>query len=208
MCAAALHSWLDRRSPMSSFRQSPDSPGSEPLGIAVISPDDRRRNLAIKALDGFPQGRIREFISYPPDIESVTRVLKQSFDVVVIDLDSDPEYTLGLVQSLCADGATNVIVYSERKDSQLMLRCLRAGAREFLHSPITPGEMSEALARAQSRRHETLVAEVVEAEAEADQSQFEGKLFVFQSAKGGSGVTTLACSFAVSLVESSIRRPS
>jgi pilus assembly protein CpaE len=151
-------------------------------------------------LDGFPNGRIREFISYPPDVESVTRMLKQSFDVVVIDLDSDPEYTLGLVESICADGATNVIVYSERVDSNIMLRCLRAGAREFLHTPITPTAMTEALVRAWSRRQDAPVPEIVE---EAPQPVTDGKLFVFESAKGGSGVTTLACSFAVSLAESS-----
>ena len=185
---------------MSTSRQVPDSLGSEPLSIAVISPDDRRRNLAIRALDGFPNGRIREFISYPPDVESVTRMLKQSFDVVVIDLDSDPEYTLGLVESICSDGATNVIVYSERVDSNIMLRCLRAGAREFLHTPITPTAMTEALVRAWSRRQDAPVPEIVE---EAPQEVVDGKLFVFQSAKGGSGVTTLACSFAVSLAETS-----
>ena len=99
---------------MASTRQITEPLGTEPLGIAVISPDDYRRSLAIRALDGFPQGRIREFISYPPDVDSVTRVLKESFDVVIIDLDSDPEYTLNLVEKICADGATNVIVYSQR----------------------------------------------------------------------------------------------
>ncbi len=199
---SALHSGGDRLIPMSSSRQVPDSLGSEPLSIAVISPDDRRRNLAIRALDGFPNGRIREFISYPPDVESVTRMLKQSFDVVVIDLDSDPEYTLGLVESICSDGATNVIVYSERVDSNIMLRCLRAGAREFLHTPITPAAMTEALVRAWSRRQDTPAPEIVE---EAPQPVSDGKLFVFQSAKGGSGVTIAGAwqSFAVSLAEAS-----
>jgi len=120
---------------MASTRQTTEPLGTEPLGIAVISPDDYRRSLAIRALDGFPHGRIREFISYPPDVDSVTRVLKESFDVVIIDLDSDPEYTLNLVEKICADGATNIIVYSERVDSGLMLRCLRAGARSFSTRP-------------------------------------------------------------------------
>src|ERR1039458_4077687 len=99
---------------MSTSGQSSDSIGAEPLSIAVISPDDRRRSAATRALEKFPNGRIREFISYPPDIGSVTRVLKKSFDVVIIDLDSDPEYTIELVETICADGATNVIVYSEK----------------------------------------------------------------------------------------------
>jgi len=189
---------------MSAFGQNPGPLGSDPLSIAVISPDDHRRNVAIRALDKFPNGRIREFISYPPDIEAVTRMLKKSFDVVIIDLDSDPEYTLDLVENISAEGGTNVIVYSETVDPGLMVRCLRAGAREFLHTPITPSAMSEALVRAWARRLEAQPEQVVEEEVvplEAD-----GKLFVFLSAKGGSGVTTLATSFAVSLAETSGQR--
>jgi pilus assembly protein CpaE len=132
---------------MSSSSQNPGSLGSEPLTIAVISPDDVRRNAAIQALDKIPNGQIREFISYPPDIDAVTRMLKQSFDVVVIDLDSDPEYTLRLVENISADGSTNIIVYSEQVNAGLMVRCLRAGAREYLHTPITPNAMADALAR-------------------------------------------------------------
>jgi len=189
---------------MASTRQTTEPLGTEPLGIAVISPDDYRRSLAIRALDGFPHGRIREFISYPPDVDSVTRVLKESFDVVIIDLDSDPEYTLNLVEKICADGATNIIVYSERVDSGLMLRCLRAGAREFLHTPITPVAMTDALARAWARRAEPQHQAVIEEEIVEEQT--DGRLFVFLSAKGGSGVTTLACSYALALAEQSNKR--
>jgi pilus assembly protein CpaE len=188
---------------MAASDKIPESGGAEPLSIAVISPDDVRRNLAIKSLDGFPNGRIREFISYPPDIDSVTRMLKKSFDVVIIDLDSDPEYTLALVENICADGATNVIVYSERVDPGLMVRCLRAGAREYLHTPITPSAMTEALVRVWSRRLEASPEAVQEPEV---RQLTDGKLLVFLSAKGGSGVTTLATSFALSLAEQSRKR--
>jgi pilus assembly protein CpaE len=181
----------------------PNSSGAEPLSIAVISPDDRRRATAIAALDKFPGGRIREFISYPPDIDSVTRMLKKSFDVVIIDLDSDPEYTLALVESISTDAITSVIVYSEKVDPGLMVRCLRAGAREYLHTPITPAAMTEALVRAWSRR---LEAPPLVVEEEHQKQESDGKLLVFLSAKGGSGVTTLATSFAVSLAEQSGQR--
>jgi pilus assembly protein CpaE len=188
---------------MSTSGKIPDSLGAEPLSIAVISPDDARRNAAILALDKFPNGRIREFISYPPDIESVTRMLKKSFDVVIIDLDSDPEYTLELVENICDDGSTNVIVFSEKVDPALMVRCLRAGAREYLHTPITPTAMTEALVRAWSRRLDA--APEVVAQPEVRQLA-DGKLLVFLGAKGGSGVTTLATSYAVSLAELSRKR--
>ena len=189
---------------MSSSSQNPGSLGSEPLTIAVISPDDVRRNAAIQALDKIPNGQIREFISYPPDIDAVTRMLKQSFDVVVIDLDSDPEYTLRLVENISADGSTNIIVYSEQVNAGLMVRCLRAGAREYLHTQITPNAMADALARVWSRRAEVSAPEVEE--EELPQQEANGKLYVFQSAKGGAGVTMLACNFAVSLAEQSRKR--
>jgi pilus assembly protein CpaE len=187
---------------MSESENITETPGAEPLSIAIISPDDRRRNAVIGALDKFPNGRIREFISYPPDVEAVTRTLKQSFDVVIIDLDSDPEYTLRLVESICSDGTTNVIVFSEQVDAGLMLRCLRAGAREYLNMPITNAILIEALVRVWSRRLETPVI----VEEEAPHEEVDGKLFVFMSAKGGSGVTTLATNFAVSLAEQSRQR--
>jgi pilus assembly protein CpaE len=164
----------------------------------VISPDDGRRRAAISALDKFPNGKIREFISYPPDVESITRMLKKGFDVVIFDLDSNPEYTIGLIEKICDDGSGNVIVYSETVDPGLMVRCLRAGAREFLHTPLTPTAMTEALERVQTRR---LNMPMQETEDDIQEKDAKGKLFVFQSAKGGSGVTTLAINFAVSLAE-------
>lgn len=197
-----LHSNGDYRLHMSSFEQNPAPFGSEPLSIAVISPDDARRSVAVRALDKSPHGRISEFISYPPDIDSVTRVLTESFDVVIIDLDSDPEYTLRLVENISTDSSTNIIVYSEKVEPGLMVRCLRAGAREYLQMPITPSAMTEALERAWGRRVEV----VPQDEEEVEQQTVEGRLFVFQSAKGGSGVTTLACNFAVSLAERSQKR--
>lgn len=173
------------------------------MSVAVISPDDARRSAVIRALDGFPNGQIREFISYPSDIDAVARVLKQNFDVVIIDLDSDPEYTLKLVETISADGLTNIIVFSEQVDAALMVRCLRAGAREYLHAPITPNAMADAMERVWSRRAE-VAPPVVEEEVLPQEAS--GKLYVFQSAKGGSGVTTMACNFAVSLAELSRKR--
>jgi len=112
-----------------------DSPASEPLSIAVISPNDPRRNAALSALEKFPNGRVWEFMSYPPDVEVVAKTLKQRFDVVVIDLDSDPEYALELIEKVSVGGSTNVIVFSGVPNPDLMVRCMRAGARV---SPLAP----------------------------------------------------------------------
>jgi len=165
------------------------------MTVAVISPNEERREEAINALGECPGVQIREFISYPPGIENVSRMLGNNFGVVIIDLDSDPEYAVDLVRSICAYGHATVVVYSSQADPDLLIRCMRAGSREYLTTPFEPGEMADALVRASALR--TVVAAP---------KKVGGKLLVFLSAKGGSGVTTLACNYAVSLAQESKKK--
>ena len=172
--------------------QYPSSFGDESLSIALIGPDDERRNAAGMVLVGCNGGEIREFASYPPSLDDVPRLLDQNYDVIIIDLDSDQEYALELVESLCASGNATVMVYSAKTDSDLLVRCMRAGAREFLTIPFSHATMAEALVRAAARRP-----------ASRPQRKAGGKVLVFLGAKGGSGVTTLACNYAVALAHES-----
>ena len=162
------------------------------LSIAVICPDKQRRNDATIALGECQNGSIREFISYPPNLQDVSRTLGNNFDVILVDLDSDPEYALDLVESISTRGLATVMVYSEQKDPDLLLKCMRVGAREFLTLPIDLDTMSVALGRASTLRMELRPSK-----------KASGKLLVFLSAKGGSGATTLACNYAVSLAQES-----
>jgi pilus assembly protein CpaE len=165
------------------------------LSVAVISPDSRRRNAATDALAQCQSGPIREFTSYPPNLNDVPQMLTRDFDVVIVDLDTDPEYALNLVKSICANGLTTVIVYSNQSDPDLLLRSMRAGAREFLTLPFDRDTMAEALGRASSLRSAVRHA-----------PRTDGELLVFLSAKGGSGVTTLACNSAVALAQDTGRK--
>ena len=167
-------------------------PGAGILSVAVISPDKQRRNAATIALGECQTGHVQEFDSYPANLDYASQTLNRDFDAVMVDLDSDPEYAFDLVKSICTHGLAIVMVYSAKVDPDLLLRSMRAGAREFLTLPFDPGIMAEALVRASTLR----VA--VRTPKKAD-----GRLLVFLSAKGGSGVTTLACNFAVSLAEES-----
>jgi pilus assembly protein CpaE len=170
----------------------PPALNSGSMSVAVISPNMHRRNAAICALNECTSDPIREFTSYPPNLNDVPRTLNRDFEVVVVDLDSDPEYALDLVKSICINGLATVIVYSAETDPELLLRCMRAGAREFLTMPFAPGTMADALLRTSALRS-----------AVRPKKKTNGKLLVFLSAKGGSGVTTLACNFAVSLAQDS-----
>jgi pilus assembly protein CpaE len=168
----------------------PESIGAEPLAIAVIGPNDQRRAAAMSALAGSGGNDVREISSYPPSLDGVAKVLEQQYDVIIIDLDSDPEYALELVESVCAGGVPTVMVYSEKSDADLLVRCMRAGAREFLTVPFEPHNMAEALVRASARRPVSKSAR-----------KASGRLLTFIGAKGGSGATTLACNFAVALAQ-------
>ena len=170
----------------------PDSFGGDPLLIALIGPDEQRRKEAAAALALCQGANVREFPAYPPGLDDVPRLLEQRHDIVIIDLDSNPEYALELVESICANGAATVMVFSSKADSELLVRCMRAGAREFLTPPFSHSTMAEALVRASARRSVTRLPR-----------KTGGRLLVFLGAKGGAGVTTLACNFAVSLAQES-----
>ncbi|MGD0294909.1 MAG: AAA family ATPase [Terracidiphilus sp.] len=181
---------------MSTAIQIPDSLMSTgDLSIAVISPDEHRRNAATSALGECHNGPIREYITYPPNLHEVSRTLGNTFDIIFVDLDSNPEYALELVESICTHGLATAIVYSAQADPDLLVRCMRAGAREYLMQPFDKGEMAEALVRASALRSAVHPAK-----------KTHGRLLVFLSAKGGSGATTLACNYAVSLAQESQQR--
>jgi pilus assembly protein CpaE len=84
------------------------------------------------------------------------------------------------------------MVFSSKADPDLLVRCMRAGAREFLTPPFPHNTMAEALVRAQSRRSVVRLPR-----------KTGGRLLVFLGAKGGAGVTTIACNFAVGLAQES-----
>jgi len=175
-----------------SSSDSMSSAGSDVLSIALIGPDEGRRKEAATALLLCDGTEVREYSAYPGSIDEVPRLLEQRNDVIIIDLDSDPKFALELVESICANGSATVMVYSSKPDPDLLVRCMRAGAREFLTPPFAHATMAEALVRAQSRRT------VVRAPRKTG-----GRLLVFLGAKGGAGVTTLACNFAVALAQES-----
>jgi len=171
--------------------QDPDALGANVLTIALIGPDQQRRGAVAIALAGLQAGLTREFSSYP-DLDEVPKLMEDNYDVMIVDLDSNPEYALDLIETICSAGTPTVMVYSGQTDSELLVRCMRAGAREFLTQPFSAGTIAEAMVRASVRRP---AAKTVKKTA--------GRLFVFLGAKGGSGVTTLACNFAVSMAAES-----
>lgn len=176
---------------MSAFTQNTDTLGANLLTVALIGPEEsRRRDLAV-AISG-PQATVsKEFREYP-SLDDVPQLVEAGYNVIIIELDSNPEQALDLVEHIVSRSSITVMVYSSRADSELLVRCMRAGAREFLTPPFTQGAVVEALVRASVRRPAT-----------RSTNKALGRLLVFTGAKGGSGVTTIATNFAVALANES-----
>lgn len=169
-----------------------ESSGTEVLSVAIIGPDEKRRIEVAAALGGFPGAAITEFSSFPTDLDDLPRTLKQHFDVIFVDLDSDPDRAFDVVEAICAFGNTSVMVYSAQADLKLAIRFMRAGAREFLTLPVSRADIAGALARA-----------AVRGSGERPARKTAKKLFVFLGAKGGCGVTTISANFAIALAQES-----
>ena len=132
------------------------------LSIALIGPHQKRRWEVANALSETHRASVREFDSYPPDVEHMERLFA-AFEVVVLDGDSDPAIALHMVEAMrSVDGATTM-VYSENADRNVAAQFLRGGAREYLLLPLEADAMSDALNRATTMRPKLVPVEENEA---------------------------------------------
>ena len=175
---------------MSILMRDTDLIGRNTLSVVVIGPQWK---AIATTLAGLQATIARQFDGYP-DIDALMPVLESDCDVAVVDLSGDPERALDLIENMCAgESGVTVMAYSNKTDADLLVRCMRAGAREFLNEPVKAETMAEALVRASARRQEVL-----------RQKRPAGVVSVFLAAKGGSGVTTLASNFAVALAAENV----
>ena len=206
---------------MPALLQILDVPAAGVLSIALIGPNEQHRKSMAGALSWCQIGMesrgpqlleasdsaeghgvrrhhhsgvaIREFASYPPaDIDDIPKALGLDYDLIIIELDTDPALALNMVKCICALGLATVMVYSANPDLEMAIGSMRAGAREFLKLPLATSDMADALARVAARP-----AAPRQAKSAAKKS------FIFLGAKGGCGVTTLASNFAVCLAQES-----
>ena len=156
------------------------------LRVILVGPNEERRKAVRASLSEQPAVVVAELRDY-----SAVRQLKpgaDDWDVALLDLDSETDLCLAVAQNIAGKNpVSTVMVYSASDDPELLMRCMWAGAREFIKVPIAARSLTEALVRAGARL------------AEREGVRRAGKLLVFLGAKGGAGVTTVAANFALSL---------
>jgi pilus assembly protein CpaE len=109
-------------------------------------------------------------------------------DVLLLDLQQVQESledTIKQVKSVASN--PKVIVIHKEAEPNTILRCLRAGADEFIYPPLE-GDLRTALERISSERLKQRAG-----------TRPRGKVLGFLSAKGGCGATSAACHIGVEL---------
>jgi protein TonB len=149
------------------------------MSIALIGPHTGRRSVVAKAVSSSDDRIVREFAVYPDKNTDLPRLLDQNFDVVMIDLDSDQNIALQLVQEIASTGRANVIVYSSRNDPTLSMISMHAGATDFLPIPADPSEEADSFPSpersAQARPVEVLPIERPDTSRILDSNSFKGE---------------------------------
>ncbi|MGA9668024.1 MAG: AAA family ATPase [Terracidiphilus sp.] len=179
----------------SKYPDSPDFLDVGTLSIALIGPNASLRKAVARSLsDCHAGGEVREYSSYPPSLDDVPRLLEAEYNVIIIDMESDRDYALELVEAVCANGIATVMVYTAHEDPELILQCMRSGVRDILTQPFTQSTVAAALIRAAARR------------PAVPAKKLAGRMLVFLGSKGGAGVTTIATNFAVALAQEPSQR--
>jgi protein TonB len=124
------------RAEMSTNLQSSqaESNASKGMSIALIGPNDAHRQIVARALASSEGRKVHEFIDYPKHLTDLPGMVEQGFDVVLVDVDTDESYALQIIEKLAEIGQP-VMAYSARTDQELLMSCMRAGARDFLPLP-------------------------------------------------------------------------
>ncbi len=105
--------------------------------------------------------------------------------LVFLDVISDRDQAIHLINEIAKLGSSvQVVALLPANDSDLILRCLRAGAVDFLLHPFTADQMVGALAK------------LARALPTGPPGKEPAKIFSVMPAKGGCGATTVACNLA------------
>jgi len=153
--------------------------------IAICDPVDASRDELKKLLLGIESVCLEADCSRFEFFADV--VAKTAPDVAVIAIDANPERAIELIAAIKREQSEcETIVISGSKDGQLILRAVRAGAREFVDAPVDVQELVSALMR-------------VSQSSPAGSRAKSGSIIAVAGASGGVGSTSIAVNLACAI---------
>lgn len=144
---------------------------------AVLAKEARGKLQAAKGI---------KIVAEIEDLSTLSQAVEQfPADVLLIDLDPDPDSVLPVIGSIARDKRDLVIFTTSRSTGgTLILNVMRAGAREFLPKPIEDKALVEAIDRIRT---------------EQANSSCDGQLIAVVGTSGGVGATLIAANLAVEM---------
>ena len=124
--------------------------------------------------------------AYPPPQEAPGVVGAGASQLLFLDVASDPDQSVAVLQELSRVPGLQVLVLLGGNDPDAILKCLRAGAVDFLLRPFTADQLKAALGKV------ARLQPVAEAAAPAGPC----KVLAVMPAKGACGASTLAVNLA------------
>jgi pilus assembly protein CpaE len=127
-----------------------------------------------------------ELTSYPSRHQMAELLSTQHISICFLEVGEPQEQALAVIMELLrVDPKLPIVVILSGNDPDVVLRCLRQGASDFLMQPFT-GEQVEAALHKISRLH-------------PGRSKTPGKVYCLMPAKGGCGASTIASNVAYQL---------
>lgn len=153
---------------------------SNVLRIALVDPNDASREklkAMLVSMDTIWLEADCSRYEFFPDVIETTAP-----DVGVISLDNNPDQAIALVSRIAAEApGTAILAASESADGQLILRTMRAGAREFLTLPLSSEDLNGALTRVSTQKF-----------GASDSGSRGCEIYAIAGATGGVGTTSAA----------------
>lgn len=170
---------------------SPTAPALDhPMSIAVIDPSLRSLRSALDVLSRVDRLSVQSLDYYPSNPMRAQEVARQAFDVLLVNIENAPAEAFASIETITRGSSTGVIGYARNASTEMLSQAMRVGMREFLNFPLDQVELTRAIQR------------FVPRDKAASTQTENGNLYLFLSAKGGSGVTTVAGNFAAALAQS------
>ena len=163
---------------------------------------------------------VRKLLTFESDIE-VVGAARSGREAIQLSQELNPDVVLMDINMPDMDGiaateqirqrmpSVKIIILSVQNDSNYMRRAMLAGARDFLTKPPMADELISAVRRAglmaqEEKSHAAIQASYGAPSAGAARTLVAGtaatgKVIMFYSPKGGTGVTSLAVNFAIAI---------
>ena len=173
---------------MPPMEHAASKPAWKPL---VICPAVRMCDSLRTALEETGASDYTHLMSYPQPEAARTVAAQQQANIVFLDVSSGTDQAMALLADLAEEHP--VVALNPSGDADLILRCLRRGASEFLFGPIAAERVEEVLKRVAQLRHPAEVARAA-------------PVYTVVPGKPGCGASTVAVHLALGLRQAGLSK--